>query len=567
MVLALSLLLGAQGAYSQSIKGGLKQFVKQINKQIEDKLEGQQPQKSQQPQKQQQPQKPQETGRSENKVTKPSAPVVAESRSESEAGQAATVRLPEQHTALFAPLGYPVEAQYGVKTAKPSMPPREPSKQVDWVGKQPNIFELDNQSLVDTYLLLNDCFDDGYIELWSPAHSHLDNVKEELWARAGVLNDLVEQYNEAHDEYGMEDTPQWVVDGIHDKIGTILDGRSYKTVIKSSLVPIFTMRGTFIKDETKAYFAAHGGYENAVNVNWTKWDPRPVKMGISTSVPGQTGKVLDEVAAGATVDVDGVAYVLHNDGYHAFASEAVNTAVAGKDMVMPDYIMYKGKKYSVKTMRGDLFSGTTIKSVKLPGTLIEISNSAFRGTPITEIVIPASVKRVQGSAFYNCSNLSKVVFEGDVIDEIGGCFQNCTALQSIKFPRRINERMSYDMFSGCTNLTEVTLPENITEIPQSMFEGCKKLTTVSIPAGVKKIGSQAFSGSGIVSLDIRNVTEFDGFCFLNCKNLKTVKLNSSLKDDFLMEVYDEFMGCPLLEVKYVNNQYVFPEGLIFVDGE
>lgn len=159
------------------------------------------------------------------------------------------------------------------------------------------------------------------------------------------------------------------------------------------------------------------------------------------------------------------------------------------------------------------------------------------------------------------------MFEGDVIDEIGGCFQNCTALQSIKFPRRINERMSYDMFSGCTNLTEVTLPENITEIPQSMFEGCKKLTTVSIPAGVKKIGSQAFSGSGIVSLDIHNVTEFDGFCFLNCKNLKTVKLNSSLKDDFLMEVYDEFMGCPLLEVKYVNNQYVFPEGLIFVDGE
>ena len=79
MVLALSLLIGAQGAYSQSIKGGLKQFVKQINKQIEDKLEGQQPQKPQQPQKQQEAVK--ETGRPENKVTKPSAPVVADSRS------------------------------------------------------------------------------------------------------------------------------------------------------------------------------------------------------------------------------------------------------------------------------------------------------------------------------------------------------------------------------------------------------------------------------------------------------------------------------------------------------
>ena len=33
-----------------------------------------------------------------------------------------------------------------------------------------------------------------------------------------------------------------------------------------------------------------------------------------------------------------------------------------------------------------------------------------------------------------------------------------------------------------------------------------------------------------------------------------------------METYQKFTECPLLEVKYINNEYVFPEGFIFVDG-
>lgn len=67
-----------------------------------------------------------------------------------------TVKLPDEHTALFAPLGYPVEAAYGTLTVKPSMPPQSPDAQVNWSGKQPNIFYLNNKSLVDEFLLLDD---------------------------------------------------------------------------------------------------------------------------------------------------------------------------------------------------------------------------------------------------------------------------------------------------------------------------------------------------------------------------------------------------------------------------
>ena len=151
------------------------------------------------------------------------------------------------------------------------------------------------------------------------------------------------------------------------------------------------------------------------------------------------------------------------------------------------------------------------------------------------------------------------------MDEVHGCFQKCINLKNVKFPRRVG-LMSYDMFEGCVNLTEVMLPENLSEIYSSMFSGCKNLKNVDIPASVTKVGNSAFSDSGITSLDLSNVKEFEGFCFSGCKALKTVKLNSNLKENFLMETYQEFTECPLLEVKYINNEYVFPEGFIFVDG-
>lgn len=120
--------------------------------------------------------------------------------------------------------------------------------------------------------------------------------------------------------------------------------------------------------------------------------------------------------------------------------------------------------------------------------------------------------------------------------------------------------MSYDMFEGCVNLTEVMLPENLSEIYSSMFSGCKNLKNVDIPASVTKVGNSAFSDSGITSLDLSNVKEFEGFCFSGCKALKTVKLNSSLKENFLMETYQEFTEGPLTGSQVHKQRICLPEG-------
>ena len=484
--------------------------------------------------------------------------------------QAPTVRLPKTHTALFAPLGYDIEAKYGVKKAKPVAPPKDADAQVPWSDKLPDVQELDNQSLVDEFLLLNDCVNKGIIKNLTPADwrfRHL--VMDELRARCDALDKMVEKYNETVDEYKDDDAYNWIINGLHRDIAAVLDSRAYKTLIRSSITPLFSVKDHCVNEKTKTYFKAHGGYENATKVKMTVWNPEPNRKRVSTSESGKTAEVLSENASGAKVDMDGVTYVLHNKGKstYAFISEAATTAVAGKALVIPDYVTFNGKRYPVRGMRAGVFRGKTIKSIKLPSTLQEIPNGAFRETPITEITIPASVNIVQGSAFYGCKKLAKVVFEGNSMKELHGCFQNCISLASVKLPNNVG-LMSYDMFAGCINLMSVTLPQNITQIYKSMFKGCTKLKTVAIPRSVTKIEGAAFANSGIAELDVSGVKEFGLGCFSGCKSLKSLKLNASLKANFVSEIYTEagIIDSPFLQVKYVNDQYVIPAGITFIGG-
>jgi hypothetical protein len=112
---------------------------------------------------------------------------------------------------------------------------------------------------------------------------------------------------------------------------------------------------------------------------------------------------------------------------------------------------------------------------------------------VTEIVLPASVTKIERGAFGHRS---------------GGTIGNPIKLK---------------------NLTKITLPDGLREIPDYAFEGTS-LTTVKLPDSIERIGIEAFAG---------------------CKNLKTINLPASLK-----EIWEEaFRGCSEM------NNLIIPDSL------
>ena len=81
-------------------------------------------------------------------------------------------------------------------------------------------------------------------------------------------------------------------------------------------------------------------------------------------------------------------------------------------------------------------------------------------------------------------------------------------------------------FYGCSDITEIILPDGITAIPDNAFYGCSSLQNMEIPDSVRTIGENAFYGcSGLVRVAIGSgVISCSGSAFGGCENLSEVNL-------------------------------------------
>ena len=71
-------------------------------------------------------------------------------------------------------------------------------------------------------------------------------------------------------------------------------------------------------------------------------------------------------------------------------------------------------------------------------------------------------------------------------------------------------------------ITELVIPNSITDIPRYAFAGCSKLTSLTIPNSVTSIGEYAFANCPIETATIPGIAA----SFIKNNNLKTVVLTS-----------------------------------------
>lgn len=170
-------------------------------------------------------------------------------------------------------------------------------------------------------------------------------------------------------------------------------------------------------------------------------------------------------------------------GANAFEGTKWLTDYSGDFVVEGSGILvkYKGKDESVKIPSAVniiaplAFSGNTaVKAVELSDSTYMIGESAFAGcTALSDVKFGSKTYFIDDNAFAETS-LEKVNLPKSLKHLGAGVFANCKALNYVRLCDNVIEILPY-AFSGCENITAVSIPQSVVTIDRTAFIDCKKV--------------------------------------------------------------------------------------------
>lgn len=266
-------------------------------------------------------------------------------------------------------------------------------------------------------------------------------------------------------------------------------------------------------------------------------------QGYSTENLNTVKLICDKAFSGAdikTINLTGVIYI----GASAFSSCSYITEVT-----IPSSVVSLGKgvfnSSGLKTLSiecplseipENMCANTKVSSISLSSenSLISIGANAFTGTPLTAFPFADAnnLSLIDSNAFKNCTQIKQLSLPDNVYRINEGAFMGCTALQSIEMNSSLGV-IDKNAFKGCTALTDIKFGTSLSSLGGGAFDGCTSLEYVScIP---DTIGDW-------VSVEENTGYGFGNAVFANCTKLRKVSLPESLT--FVPE--SMFAGCTSL---------------------
>jgi len=236
----------------------------------------------------------------------------------------------------------------------------------------------------------------------------------------------------------------------------------------------------------------------------------------------------------------------------------LESVTIGNNVILGDYAfnMDKDESYQIKYYT-DSKTGTryyyydlasALKSLTI-GSNVTIGDSAFGGHASLQNVTLGSDARIGRMAFYNCTSLrsidlSKALTIGDYAfsgDEYYICLDENMSIAAVSSEGQYMttthaaalaaidltsaESIGRYAFALCENLTQVTLGEKLTAIPDYAFAGCVALKSIDL-SKVATVGEYAFMECGsLTNVNLASATTVGDYAFVNNGKLTSLQLN------------------------------------------
>ena len=237
-------------------------------------------------------------------------------------------------------------------------------------------------------------------------------------------------------------------------------------------------------------------------------------------------------------------------------SELDLTSTNGKYIINAKEI-YDGKILQAAGLYND--DGYTPWDTLISNNVLNVNNNVLsKGENINDIkgklIIDDSItdlgNGIGNGTFYRLNGLTEVIIPNNVTELSDGVFSSCTGLSSVILGDNIN-KITGSAFAGCTSLKSIKIPDSVEEISYGAFASCTQLTNLEISSNtkLKKLNYGSFSGcSSLKSIYIPNCLDsLTRDVFNGCSSLEEITIgyngidsvyfsgNSSLKKVVLVE--------------------------------